>query len=154
MRTFIVVILFLAAPPIAAAHDVALNWKLKNGVVAVQVFFDSNAPGANAAVTVRDANRSIVAEGKADADGRWSFPAPKPGTYEMRADAGLGHVATERMVIASADASGGTDRGVFTRFRWTKIVIGIATIGMLALAAMIAMRVKRQPGRDNNSTDE
>lgn len=83
----------------AAAHALDAEAKLKNGVVRVEAFFDDDTPAERASVTVTDAGGKVIAEGKTDERGVWSFPAPPPGKYKMVVDAGAGHRKVKDLTI-------------------------------------------------------
>src|SRR5262245_50468112 len=86
----------------AAAHALDAEAKLKDGAVRVEAFYDDDTPAENATVTVTDAGGKVVAEGKTDARGVWTFPAPPPGKYNMVVDAGAGHRKSKELLIPAA----------------------------------------------------
>jgi nickel transport protein len=88
----------------AAAHAIDAEAKLKDGAVTVEAFYDDNTPAENATVTITDPGGKVIAEGKTDARGVWSFAAPPPGKYNMVVDAGAGHRKTKELVIPAGAA--------------------------------------------------
>jgi hypothetical protein len=126
--------------------------------VEVETFYDDGTPAGNARVAVRDATRNLVAEGRTDPRGRWSFHRPAAGRYEVTVDAGAGHRTTVKITIPAAtpapDTDAGGDQGgqettaaqraevvsegptreEFTRMRWLNVGIGLAAIALFSLA--------------------
>ncbi len=161
MKRFLPTVLALLAVPSAAfAHAVGVEAKLKDGVVRVEAYYDDDTPAAAAKVTVEGEAKAVVAEGKTDAKGVWSFPAPPAGRYTIRVDAGAGHVAKTTITVppahlhasgtepgtAPADAepvsiSEGPTRASFTGpTRWVMAAVGVGLIGALAAAARWVIR--------------
>ena len=81
----------LLASGSAHAHALSVECKLKGDTVVVEAFFSDNKPAPNAKVTVRDSHGNELATGRTDDEGRWTFPAPAAGKYEVTCDAGEGH---------------------------------------------------------------
>ncbi len=92
----------LTVPTVAEAHAVGVSAKLKDGKVLVEAYFDDDTPAADAKITVSDLAGMMVAEGKTDSKGVWSFPSPPPGKYKVAVDAGAGHRASDSIIIMSA----------------------------------------------------
>src|SRR5262249_9986424 len=100
LRPLLLALIALPALPLAAdAHNIGLECKLKGSRVHVEAFYDDDTPGAHAKMVVVDGEEKIVARGKTDANGEWSFPAPQPGQYEVRVDAGAGHRASKKITV-------------------------------------------------------
>ncbi len=103
-----VFVLLLAVQP-TAAHGLGAECKVHGGRVEVEAYFDDDTVAADAAVVVRDAAQAIVAEGRTDAKGLWSFAAPDAGIYRVTVDAGAGHRTTLRIKVPErTDAPGPT----------------------------------------------
>src|ERR1019366_3062257 len=131
---------------------------LRLGRVEVEVFYDDDSPAAKAKVVVVNANDEIVAQGVTDQRGRWAFPKPAAGKYDVRVDAGAGHRTKMKIDVPAAtvqeaaigsllDASlrveepvlapflpattvgDGPVRAEFTRLPWEKMLIGFGIIG-------------------------
>src|SRR5262245_59248405 len=105
---------FAAGP--ASAHALGAECRVVGARVEVAAFYDDNTPAGNARVAVRDASRGLVAEGRTDARGRWSFDRPAAGRYEITVDAGGGHRTTVKVTVPEAapaadQASAGNQRG-------------------------------------------
>ncbi len=94
--------IILTVPAVAEAHAVGVSAKLKEGKVVVEAYFDDDTPAVDAKITVTDLAGMMVAEGKTDAKGVWSFPPPSPGKYRVAVDAGAGHRASDTITITSA----------------------------------------------------
>lgn len=152
----------LAVATTASAHGVGVEATLKGAVVHVEAFFDDDTPAADSAVTVTAEGGRTVAEGKTDAKGMWSFPAPPPGTYRVALNAGDGHAAKTTLRVPPPEShppaeatdtlvSDGPTREEFTRFPWEKVALGLAGIGGLTAGAWWWGR-RRTPrsGSDNH----
>jgi nickel transport protein len=136
--------LFALARPVAA-HSLGAECTLHDGYVRLEAYYDDDTAAADARVVVRDAARDIVAKGRTDAKGTWSFPAPLPGLYRVTLDAGAGHQTTIRLRIPSnaeetrtSTSSAelvheGPTRAEFTRFPWGRVALGLAVIALLCL---------------------
>jgi hypothetical protein len=99
-RLFPLAVLMLALVPAAAsAHGVGVEAKLKGDTVRVEGYFDDDTPAADAKVAVTDTAGTVIAEGKADKKGAWSFPVPPAGKYTVTLDAGEGHLAKTTVTI-------------------------------------------------------
>jgi hypothetical protein len=135
IRIVLASLLVMLTPVIAFAHAVGLQAKLVDGTVKVEGYFDDDTPTADAKVTVTAESGAVVAEGKTDGRGIWSFPCPAAGKYRIKLDAGDGHSASTTLVIAVTTptepevVSSGPQRKEFTRFPWEQIGLGLAIIG-------------------------
>jgi nickel transport protein len=165
-RFVVVATLFFAAPSTVSAHGIGVEARLKGDRVAVEAFFDDDTPAADAEVAVTTENGAVVAEGKADAKGMWSFPAPAPGKYRVTVDAGGGHRAKTTITIPARPAaaqsttpsegaapatdtevvvSDGPTRAEMTGWqRWLMAVVGVALIGLFTWGVRLATRRKAQ----------
>ena len=154
-RVLVVTALLLAAPSFASAHGIGVEAKLKGDRVAVEAFFDDDTPAADAKMAVTTEDGKVVAEGKADAKGMWSFPAPPAGKYKVTANAGGGHLAKTTITIPARPAavpgttppdgtsspssaepevivSDGLTRAEMTGWRrWLMAGVGLAVIGLV-----------------------
>jgi nickel transport protein len=132
----------LAIPETADAHAIGAEAKLKGETVSVEAFYDDNTPAADAKINVTDQAGVAIGEGRTDAKGVWTFPAPPPGQYKIAVDAGAGHRTSVALTIPAAVAtpgppgdepvtvSEGPTRTEFTgpmRLLWA--TIGLAIIG-------------------------
>jgi nickel transport protein len=91
--------LVLVIPAVAHAHALGAEAKLKDGKVTVEAFYDDDTPATDAKVVVTDSDGKLVAEGKTDKVGKWSFSAPPAGKYKVVVDAGAGHRATVTLTV-------------------------------------------------------
>ena len=154
-RLLVVTVLLLVAPSFASAHGIGVEAKLKGDRVAVEAFFDDDTPAADAKVAVTAEDGKVVAEGKADAKGMWTFPAPPAGKYKVTANAGGGHLAKMTITIPARPAavpgtttpdgtsspssaepeavvSDGPTRAETTGWRrWLMAGVGLAVIGLV-----------------------
>jgi len=152
-------VLVVAAPSPCRAHDVDFTCKIQGDGVELTAYYDDDLPADNAKVTVTEVDsRRLVAEGKTDARGKWSFARPAPGRYEVLLNAGPGKGHTKRriIIIRQEDAEGavvspGPSREEFTRFPWLKLAIGIGTILGLGAAVVLALRLGRKRPAQSSS---
>lgn len=150
MRQFFLAGLILTlVPAVAQAHALGIDCKLRDGKVKVEAFYDDDSPAQNAKVQVVNAKEEVVASGTTDAQGLWSFLTPAPGRYEVRVDAGAGHRAKKAIDIPAPTTQGdtiseGTTRAEFTRIPWLKVLIGLAVIGSLGGAFLLASLIREK----------
>jgi hypothetical protein len=124
----------------AFAHALGAECKLTNDTVSIEAYFDDDTSATDAKVVVTDEAGSAVASGRTDKEGRWTFPAPAPGRYRVRVDAGDGHATTVSLRVPgevkaptpAATVSEGQTREEFTRTPWVKLGIGLGAIGLMA----------------------
>jgi hypothetical protein len=148
IRFLAVLMVFAVVPAQARAHAVGVEATLKADTVTVEAYFDDDMPAENASVVVVDAAGKQVATGKTDAKGVWSFPAPEPGRYTLRVDAGAGHLAKTILTIAEpsqsreGSVSDGASRSEFTGApKWALAGLGVMAIaGVTVLASRWARR--------------
>ncbi len=151
-RCYFATLLLMFAPALADAHAIGVDCKLRASKIEVEAFYDDDSPAAKAKVQVVNAKDEIVASGMTDEKGAWSFPAPAPGKYEVRVDAGAGHRA-KKVIDVPADAgppiqiapaehvvtiSEGPTRAEFTSTPWLKALVGVSVIGGLGGAFLVA----------------
>jgi hypothetical protein len=86
---FVVVALFAVASP-ASAHKIFVQGKVDGNRLRVEAYYEGNIPAQQARITVENENKEVVAEGKTDALGAWSCPAPGRGNFILRAET-VGH---------------------------------------------------------------
>lgn len=154
LRSLLALASVLLVPLVASAHGMGMDVKVKGGTVSMAVYYDDDTPGAGAKVKVFNAAKDVVLEGVTDSEGAWSFPAPPPGEYTVRAKTDDGHAAKGAFTIsadpAPADAAPTgppPTRADFTGPRRFVMVGG----GLLLLCAFFASwywigRRKRTPG--------
>ena len=143
------VLLLLLACQGARAHDLGAAARLERGRVFVETYFNDNTTPRNAHITVTAGDGTVVAEGRTDDDGKWSFAAPPPGGYQLTIDAGGGHKTTIPLTIP-ADGTGpithGPPRSEFTRTRWLGLAIGILLIAGFVIVVKLWGQRKRDAG--------
>ena len=148
---FLLAVLVLASQPTSAfAHNVGVDCTLRGDKVEVETFYDDDTPAIKAKISVVNAKDEVVAAGVTDANGRWSFAAPIPGKYEVRADAGAGHRAKTTINIPGASAAPtagtvneGRKRAEITGFPWLNVLLGLTIIGGCGAAFLIASYRRR-----------
>ena len=142
----------LALPALAHAHAVGVVAKLAGERVTIEAFFDDDEPAADAHVTVHDAANTLVAAGKTDAAGAWSFAVPPAGRYTVRVNAGHGHATTTVVTVpqsASESASiwDGPSREARTGWhRWLGVAVGLLGIATATKVFTQLRRRSRQRG--------
>jgi hypothetical protein len=155
-RLLYVILLVQAIAPRAAAHGLAFDCKRSGARIEVEAYFDDDTPARAARVQVKDEQQQIVAEGRTDEHGRWSFARPQPGRYVVVVDAGGGHressaitigIDTDVLAPEPAPVSGRSHRERFTAFPWLKLGLGLAIIAGLGLAAWGVRRLARRAGK-------
>jgi hypothetical protein len=152
------------APQLVWAHALKAHCRVFADKVTVEAFFDDDTPSAQALVKVYDADKKMVAEGKTDAKGFWSFPRPPRGEYQVLVDGGAGHRATEKLHIlkdapgkqntSAADSSTQETeveyRPEANSYRWLKVAIGLIGIAALSIGYLVARRLgPRRPAADS-----
>ncbi len=122
-----------------SAHALGAECKLHGERVELEAYYDDDTPARDACIQVFDTDKRLRAEGRTDAQGRWSFSAPQPGRYQVLIDAGAGHITQLNLSIptrtmpseaaAEMPLGDGPSRQDFTRFPWLKVGLGLAIIG-------------------------
>lgn len=73
------------------AGDLDISYTLVRGhIVQVEVRNEDQTPAKGVKVSLFDADKKLIQEGKINADGEWSWPTPGPGSYEVVVDPGTG----------------------------------------------------------------
>jgi hypothetical protein len=126
----------LALPGAVWAHAIGAEAKLKGGRVHLEAYYDDDTAADDAKVTVEGGGK-VVAEGRTDEKGRWTFASPPAGTYRVTVDAGVGHRTTIEIEIPEGTVpaevvSTGKRREDFTRFPWQGLTVGVGLLGLVA----------------------
>lgn len=130
----------ILVPGGAGAHDMNATVQVGAGSVRVEVFFEEDLPAERAAVRVTDAAGAEVAAGTTDERGVWTFPAPPPGEYQLRATC-IGHAAAVGFMVAAAPAA---EPVAYTGWRLNKAVgLGAGAGGLLGVSALVWRRRRR-----------
>lgn len=149
----------------AASHGLGGECKLIGDRVVVEAFFDDDTPARDARVRV-EFGTTVVAEGRTDSKGFWSFSRPAAGQYVVAIDAGEGHRVKIKMTIPdrkgaenavvgtsnhaaappapAADpvtVSEGPGREEFTQVRWKGMAGGLLIIALIAAALWLRPRL-------------
>ena len=146
MRFALPLAILLLLPLAASAHAIGVDARIVGDRVRVEAYFDDDTPARGAKVEVLDGELLVVAEGRTDEKGHWTFAKPKPGKYTVRVDAGDGHAAKTTIAIAgeveeSKSLSDGPSRESFTG--WQRLActgVGLAVIAGLTAALRLARR--------------
>src|SRR5687767_956550 len=101
MKRLLVVLVFFIAETPAFAHSLGAVCRIKDGKVEVEAFFSDNTAAADASVRVTNADKKVIAKGRTDNDGKWSFDVPAKGRYEVLVDLGDGHRVTRSFSIVA-----------------------------------------------------
>jgi hypothetical protein len=163
-----VVVVLLAANP-AAAHALGAECRLRGNKVEVEAYFDDDTPAQNAKVTVTDSHKQIIAEGRTDEAGRWSFSAPTPGDYLVLVEAGGGHSKRVKMTVPSASTqadlpgygalpegtpiSEGPTRQEFTSVPLGRVALGLGLIAAGGFGVWFVLRRRPTTGRLNPQSE-
>ena len=122
----------LLAPPAASAHALHAKVELRADTVSVTAYFNDNFPAEDAECVLLDAGGAEVVAGKADENGRWSFPRPAPGQYTLKVKC-FGHVARVPLAV---DGAGGAPTEVRTGPPLNKAVgLGAGVVLLLGVSA-------------------
>jgi hypothetical protein len=156
----------LAAGP-AAAHALHADCTRQGNRVEVEAYFSDNTSARHATVRVLDARKELVAEGRTDRDGHWSFPTPQPGRYVAIVDAGAGHLTRVPFIVPARNPNTtitgpptiperlneGASRAEVTAFPWTRVGFGL---GVIAGAGFLAwgMRHRRRTAANSSTPAE
>jgi hypothetical protein len=130
----------LLGPGRAAAHDINATVDVTADPVKVVTFsVDDDAPVEGADVTVTDAGGTVVATGKTDERGIWTFPRPKPGNYTLVVSF-PGHRAKVDFTVG-----GSADGTVYTGWRMNKwLGLGTGVAVLLGISALSWFRNRRR----------
>jgi hypothetical protein len=126
--------LLLVCPARAHAHALGTDCRLAGERVEVEAYYEDDTPARQARVRVVDAHQALVAEGRTDEAGKWAFPRPAPGRYEVVVDAGASHRHTTPITVpassvsAAPRVSAGRGRAELTRTPWPRLLIGVLAI--------------------------
>lgn len=150
----LVLVAIVSSAKPASAHALGAECKIRGERVEVEAYYDDNTPASKAKVQVLDSRKNRIADGRMDQHGKWSFPLPEPGRYQVVIDAGAGHKTKLDLTIPSAGAeegatiSEGPSRREFTRFPLMKVGLGLAILGCFSLAIwwLRSRRVIQAPG--------
>jgi hypothetical protein len=89
---------FLAAPFVRAELETFCT-VVRGNIVEIEVHYEDQTPAKGLKVALVDAQKKVIAAGKINADGEWSWPAPGPGAYELVLDPGTGDMDIKRYPI-------------------------------------------------------
>lgn len=150
--------LVIAGP--ADAHKLGAECRLHDGRVELEAYYDDDTPARDAHISVLDAEQQLVAEGRTDAKGCWSFAAPQPGSYVVTVDGGAGHRTHVNITLPSTSASTapqqesacgnesasvtvseGPHRAAFTGTPWMNLAVGVAILGGVGGGFWLARRI-------------
>jgi nickel transport protein len=149
---FSALLLLLLVTPVARAHALGAEVKLRGNRVEVEAYYSDDTPARDAHVIIHNAADQVIAEGRTDDRGRWQFPVPPAGRYSVVVDAGAGHRKTVNIAIPNQTSDGetvseGPPREEFTRFPWGRVALGLAIIAALGGGWLaLRRRFRRMPG--------
>ncbi|QJW96321.1 carboxypeptidase regulatory-like domain-containing protein [Frigoriglobus tundricola] len=126
-------------PAAARAHDLRAVVTVADAV-RVDAYFDDDTPAESAEVQVTDAAGNVIASGRTDERGVWTFPRPAPGAYTLAAKS-VGHGTT---VAFTVDGSPGAPVA-FTGQRMSKpVALAIGAGLLLGISAASWFRRRRR----------
>ena len=92
----------------ALAHKVNIFAYEEGGKIHTESYFSDGAPSRDSHVTAYDAKGKIVADGRTDEKGVFSFPRERPGEIRIVLEASMGH---RNEIVLPAPDSPGTGTG-------------------------------------------
>ena len=137
MRRFRLLVLATVAavgglPASAAAHGMFADVTVADAVTLV-AYFDGDEPAEFAEVQVTDADGTVVASGKTDERGLWTFPKPRPGAYTLTVRS-IGHVAKRAFRVGGEPDA---PPAVYTGWRPnTAVALIVGVGGLLGISAV------------------
>ena len=143
----------LLVPSAVFAHGLDLTCTFRGGNVVVEAYFDNGDPATDAAIKLVDSRNATVAEGRTDAEGKWSFSMPAPGNYRVVLDTPDLHRAEKLLEFTLGELhegqilSKGQSRQAFTGYRWVKVIIGVVAIAIFGFAFQFALRKRAAPAK-------
>lgn len=150
MRSAILLLLtstaWIILPAMSFAHGLGVTWKRDGKQINVEAFYDDDTAADKAKIHVVNGAGDKIGEGVTDDDGKWSFPTPKAGVYEIHVDAGAGHRAKKRLEIAEDAPAAPPEetREEMTRTPWLRILSGLTIIAGGSGALMLGFYLTRQ----------
>jgi hypothetical protein len=148
---------FCASAPHVEAHSIGFSCKLVGNLVRVEAYFSDDTPAIDALVVVRNGQNEIVAQGRTDESGIWTFARPSAARYDVSVDGGAGHRATQKLTIPeqarqpgiqAGEVGDGPMRDDFTRIPWLRLMIGLGIIFLLAATWRIRSRLLLNPNSE------
>jgi hypothetical protein len=127
----------LLLPSGAAAHGLRADVTPTADPIRVEAGYDDGTPADDARVTVTAADGTVVASGKTDERGVWSFPKPGPGSYTVAVES-AGHRDAVGLEVPEAALP-----TVFARFRLNKTVAIILGLALILGGTLLFIRVGR-----------
>jgi nickel transport protein len=101
----LMIILVLAMSSPAQAHKVNLFAYAERGVVHVEGYFVDGAPSRDSRIVAYSPDGGVVAEGRTDAEGRYSFPVNRNENLRIVLEASMGH--RNEILLTAAEIGGG-----------------------------------------------
>jgi nickel transport protein len=140
MRLSITVVALLVLSSSAFAHKLHVDARVDGDLVRVEAYHDDDTPAQEAKITVLDGEK-LIAEGRTDDKGVWTFAKPGPGSYLVRA-ASVGHAAKTRLDIAAAPSPPPipNQRKEVTNTPWRRIGMGLGIILGVSIVGLILRR--------------
>ena len=130
----------LLAPAPAFAHAIHADVTVADAVTLL-AYFEEDVPAEFAEVQVTDADGAVVASGKTDARGAWTFPKPKPGAYTLTVKS-IGHVAKREFRV---DGEPDAPPVVYTGWRPNKAVaVALGSVLLLGISAVSWFLLRRR----------
>jgi nickel transport protein len=126
------------------AHDLKAAVHAEADPVRVEAGYDDDTPAEEARVTVTAADGTVVASGRTDERGTWSFPRPGPGRYTVAVES-AGHRDAVGLTIPATAVEAPV---VYARERLDKnlgLVIGLVLLLGGTLAFVLFRRSRKTP---------
>ncbi len=131
-------------PLLAFAHGMVMDVKVSGPTVSIAVTYDDDTPGAGAKVKVLNAAKEVVLEGTTDDQGAWSFPAPPPGEYTVRAVVD-GHAAKQTFTIPDVPPPADAPPVESTTVRPPRLLLlGAGVVGIAAVFSLLFLFIRKR----------
>lgn len=92
-------------------HELDLHWGVQGDSLVIEAESEGE-PAVDARVAVRSADGKLLAEGKTDGAGVWTWRVSRVGEVQVEVDAGYGHHEDVRIVIPAEGEGGASAEGV------------------------------------------
>ncbi|MCF8110860.1 MAG: carboxypeptidase regulatory-like domain-containing protein [Desulfobacteraceae bacterium] len=98
-----VLVSFLCAGT-ALAHKVNVFAYAEDGKIYVESYFPDGRPAAGSELKVYDSRGNLLAEGKTDGEGKFSFEIPRADDLKIVVNAGMGHKTDFKLKKSEVEA--------------------------------------------------
>ena len=136
----------------AFAHKLLVTTRVEGNEVRVDVYYEDDSPADGAKMQLLQGEQ-LLAEGRANDEGKWAIPRPGAGLYVLRAEH-YGHVILEPVAIpATDDPAAGDKSREPTGARIDRLAIGLVVIAALFVMYWLICRRDRRSPSPNSTGD-